>query len=70
VRRITIPLVIRRDLLEEIELLAKKQNLSRSRLIENILEEHLLSIKTRKPKTTKEKVIHFLLTGDESVFSD
>ncbi len=67
-RRITIPLVLRKDLLEELEMLAKKQGISRSRLIESIIEYYFANQLDRKPKTTKEKIIQFLLTGDESVF--
>lgn len=64
-RRYPIQVVLRKEIISEIELLAKKQNLSRSRLIENILENHLSHQKDFKPKTFKEKVIHWLMTGEE-----
>jgi metal-responsive CopG/Arc/MetJ family transcriptional regulator len=55
-------------LVEEIEIIAKKQGISRSRLIESIIENFLSNQPNHKPRTAKEKVIHWLLTGDESVF--
>lgn len=66
--RVPLHIMIKSKIVEELELLAKKQGISRSRLIENILESYLANQQTNRPKTAKEKVIHWLLTGDESVF--
>lgn len=67
-KRYPIQVCLRKELIAEIELLAKKQGLSRSRLIESIIESYLSNQQVDKPKTAKEKVVHWLLTGDESVF--
>jgi metal-responsive CopG/Arc/MetJ family transcriptional regulator len=63
--RHTIPVVLRKDLIEQLELLAKKQGISRSRLIENIIEHYFLNQQNFKPKTFKEKVLKWLMTGEE-----
>jgi len=64
-KRITIPVVMRKQLVEEIELQAKKQGISRSRFIEIAVEYYLMNQKNYQPKTTKEKFIRWLLTGEE-----
>jgi len=63
--RRNIPVMMREEVIKELEFISKKQGLSRSRLIENIVEEYLAQLPNRKPRTTKEKFIHWLLTGEE-----
>jgi hypothetical protein len=59
---------LKKNIIEEIEMLARKQGIPLSRLVENIIENFLANQSGHKPKTPKEKVIYWLMTGDESIF--
>ena len=63
-RRVTIPVVMRKKLVEQIEEEAKKQGLSRSRFIEMAVEWYMLEKLSKKPQTQREKFLKWLLTGE------
>ena len=66
-RRIPIQVMLRKEIIDELEILSKKQGISRSRLIENILDDYIVNLSGAKPKTPKEKIIKWLLTGDDDL---
>lgn len=65
--RRTVPVVVYTKVVDEIDDLVRKKTFpSRSRFFEMAAEEKLQKMKpSNRPKTFKEKMIHFLLTGED-----